>query len=89
MDPYYNYQVYYDLCYRDDNAGGAAVPFNGWGQMQAGLLNRAISLSAAGSVTLPAGTYTVGLCMMNQSGYSIDLASYVSGWVQLTTPVAN
>jgi hypothetical protein len=43
-----------------------------------------VSVAAAGSVSLPAGTYTVGVCARNGGAQDLDANDYASGWVMVS-----
>ncbi len=71
---------FYDLCFSD---GGSPEPFAGVFSPEGDPDVRPLSWAAAGAITLTAGTYDVGFCVMNSGVLALDLVSNVSGWVQV------
>jgi hypothetical protein len=71
-----------DLCYQV--GAGPLVNFEPVNYVQSVVGNPQVSVAAAGSVSLPAGTYTVGVCARNGGAQDLDANDYASGWVMVS-----
>jgi hypothetical protein len=71
-----------DLCYQV--GAGPLVNFEPLNYVSSIVGNPQTSLSAAGSVSLAAGTYTVGVCARNGGAQDLDTNDFASGWVMVT-----
>lgn len=70
------------LCYaRSGNTTLTAFSGNNHLTADADTLRRTFSVAASG--TLPAGTYSVGYCLINRGTQPIDNNDYVNGWVMV------
>jgi hypothetical protein len=75
----------FDVCFQPAGAN-MPVPFASAGSPLAHLDDRPLSWTAAGAVTLPAGTYQVGFCIKNSSDLLVDMYSAVTGYFQISAP---
>jgi hypothetical protein len=71
-----------DLCYQVGS--GPLVNFEPTNYVSSQVSSAQVSLSAAGSVSLAAGTYTVGVCARNGGAQDLDSNDFASGWVMVT-----
>jgi hypothetical protein len=71
-----------DLCYQV--GAGPLVNFEPANYVSSLVSAGQVSLSAAGSVSLTAGTYTVGVCARNGGAFDLDSNDFASGWVMVT-----
>lgn len=70
------------MCWKQGN--GAVTNFAGAGYVTVRLTDQRDAVSASATVVLAPGTYSVGMCVRNNSAYRISNSSYVNGWVQVT-----
>jgi hypothetical protein len=71
-----------DLCYK--LGSGPVTNFEPSNYVSSLITAPQVSVAAAGSVSLAAGSYTVGACVSNQGPSDLDANDYVSGWVMVT-----
>ncbi|MDX6587709.1 MAG: hypothetical protein QOI31_2182 [Solirubrobacterales bacterium] len=75
--------VDFDLCYRP-NPGTTVTNFNGGAFTTISLNTNYVDLAPAGTVTVGAGAYDVGMCMRPLAGPITLAADWVNGWVMST-----
>lgn len=68
-------------CYQNTN-GGAITPFNPTNFTQAAVESNRRIFSYSGAVVPGAGTFKVGACVRNSSGFAINSNDYYSGYIQ-------
>lgn len=77
-------EISYDLCFQMlDDDSTTLYTFSGMSPVGE-LSTRPVSWMAAGTVTLPPGSYYLGFCVQNHSSEVIDRFSSVTGFLQLT-----
>jgi hypothetical protein len=72
-----------DLCYQP-NAGGALLNFSGSNYSIHRFVAERRAYTAVGSVVPGAGTWKVGMCVLNGGAAQISDNDYVNGYVQVT-----
>ena len=74
----------YGLCYQ--LGAGTVTHFAGSNYMEGVMGTQRIGWAAAESVTLPAGTYTIGFGVRNSSANTINSNDWMNGWIMVTEP---